>query len=62
MHGTVDLLKQLEKVTGLKAQCEPFEGKGETKQKRVGPAYVEWMNKYHDWDAEAMVGYTKRSV
>ena len=60
-HGTADLLKQVEEISGLKAQCKPVEGSGEVKHKSVPHDFMEWMNEHHDWDAEAMVGYYKRS-
>ena len=60
MRGTNEFLKQLEEITGLKAQCEPFPGTGVVKHKNVDPEYIKWMNKYHDWSAEAAIGYVKR--
>lgn len=61
LRGTADLLKQVEEVTGLKANCRPFEGAGVVKHKDVDPEYTRWMNKYHDWNVEAMIGYVKRN-
>jgi hypothetical protein len=60
MRGTAYILKQLEEVTGLKATCEPMVGKGVVNHKRVDPSFMEWMNKYHDWDTEALIGYVQR--
>eukprot|EP00571_Detonula_confervacea_P000033 CAMPEP_0172323734 /NCGR_PEP_ID=MMETSP1058-20130122/49452_1 /TAXON_ID=83371 /ORGANISM="Detonula confervacea, Strain CCMP 353" /LENGTH=413 /DNA_ID=CAMNT_0013039813 /DNA_START=194 /DNA_END=1435 /DNA_ORIENTATION=- len=60
MRGTADFLKQLEEVTGLTANCKPFPGTGVVKHKNVEKEYTEWMNIYHDWDVEAMIGYVKR--
>lgn len=57
MRGTE---KQLEEVTGLKANCTPVVGKGVVDHKRVDPEYICWMNKYHDWDTEALIGYFLR--
>jgi hypothetical protein len=59
-RGTGDFLKSLEEVTGLKAKCEPLVGTGVAKHKIVQPAFTEWMNKYHDWNAEKLIGYVKR--
>jgi len=59
-RGTDGFLRTLEKATGLKANCAPFVGKGTVKHKDVDPEFIEWMNTYHDWEAEAMVGYVKR--
>ncbi len=60
MRGTAYFIRQLEEVTGLKANCTPFVGKGVVSHKRVDPAYMEWMNKYHDWETEALIGYLPR--
>lgn len=60
LRGTADFLKELEEVTGLKANCKPFVGKGVIKHKNVDPEYTKWLNKYHDWDAEGLIGYVKR--
>lgn len=60
MRGTAYFVKQLEEVTGLKANCTPFYGKGSVDHKRVDPSYMEWMNKYHDWETEALIGYLPR--
>lgn len=61
MHGTARLVRQLEGVTGLTAGCTPFDGTGVLRHKNVHPEFTNWMNKYHDWDAEAMIGYVKRA-
>ena len=50
MRGTAEFIKQLEEVTGLKADCKPFDGTGVVKHKNVDPEYTRWMNKYHNWD------------
>ena len=60
VRGTADFLNQVEEVSGLKAKCEPFPAKRGINHNIVDPEYTEWMNKYHDWDAEAMIGYVKR--
>lgn len=60
MGGTASLLKELEEISGLTAKCKPFPGLGKVKHKVVDPEYTEWMNRYHDWEAEAMIGYEKR--
>jgi hypothetical protein len=60
MRGTAEFIKQLEEVTGLKADCKPFDGTGVVRHKNADPEYTRWMNKYHNWDAEAMIGYVKR--
>jgi len=60
LRGTADFLKQVEEVTGLKPKCKPFDGTGVVKHKNVDPEYTKWMNKYHDWNVEAMIGYVSR--
>lgn len=60
LKGTEDFLKSLEEVTGLTAKCTPFEGTGVVKHKNVEPEFMDWMNEYHDWATEGMIGYQKR--
>ena len=60
--GTSSLLKTLEKATGKKAKCEPFPATGTIKHKIVDPAFIDWMNRYVDWQAEGMIGYEKRQL
>lgn len=60
LRGTADFLKQLESVTGLKADCQAFPETGMIKHKNVDQEYMEWINKYHNWNVEAMIGYAKR--
>lgn len=60
LRGTADFLRQLEEVTGLKAQCEPLKGTGVVKHKDVDPEFTAWINRFHDWDIEEMIGYVRR--
>ena len=62
MRGTEHFLKKIEEVTGLKAKCKPLVGTGVVTHKSVKPAFTEWMNKYHDWEAEDLIGYAKRDL
>ena len=59
-EGTGEFLKTLEEVTGLTAKCAPFEGTGVVQHKNVEPEFMEWMNEFHDWEAEGMIGYQQR--
>lgn len=59
-NGTEVLLKLIESATGFKRKCEAVEPKGASKHKEVPEEYVKWMNKYVDWDVEALVGYSRR--
>mmetsp|Transcript_13618 Transcript_13618/g.29444 ORF Transcript_13618/g.29444 Transcript_13618/m.29444 type:complete len:414 (+) Transcript_13618:190-1431(+) len=60
LRGTADFLSQLEEVTGLKAQCEPLKGTEVVNHKDVDPAFTAWMNRFHDWETEEMIGYVRR--
>lgn len=60
MHGTSEFLSQVSHLTGLQANCKPFNGTGVTMHKKTDPGFVRWMNQYHDWSTEAAIGYTKR--
>lgn len=60
--GTASLVKMLEDETGKKAKCEPIAGKGVVAHKAVPKDFVRWMNKYVDWETEALIGYGKRTL
>ncbi|KAL7544211.1 hypothetical protein ACHAWF_007591 [Thalassiosira exigua] len=59
-RGTAYFLSRLEQMTGVNANCTPFNSTGVAKHYDVTPEFIEWMNRYHDWDAEAMIGYARR--
>jgi hypothetical protein len=54
--GTEFLVKQIEKVTGVEAMCEPFAPQNRPKRS-LNSAFVRYMTEHVDWDAEALVGY-----
>jgi hypothetical protein len=58
--GTDALLNLIERATGLKRKCKAVEPKGEIKHKEFPEEFVKWMNRFADWDVEALVGYSKR--
>ncbi|KAL3800301.1 hypothetical protein HJC23_003597 [Cyclotella cryptica] len=60
--GTASLIKMLEDETGKQAKCEPIAGKGAVAHKAVPKAFIRWMNKYVDWETEALIGYSKRTL
>lgn len=60
VNGTEVLLSLIEDSTGLKRKCEAFEAKGTKKHKDVPKAYIDWMNQFVDWNAEALIGYSQR--
>ena len=69
MNGTASLLKSVEEATGLEAKCNATMGKAHrhlapkkiTKHEPLPPEFIQWMNKYVDWEIENRIGYYKRS-
>lgn len=58
-NGTDDILRRIENVTGLKAQCKPIPAQVYKKRKDLDPEFVQWMNQNVDWDVEKKIGYQK---
>jgi len=56
--GTAFLIEHIEKVTGVTAECTPSPPQNRP-VRDIAPDLVEWMNEFHDWDAEKLVGYEK---
>lgn len=62
-NGTLELIKYVEKQTGLEAKCTPFppqpnrtvHNPWNSDDDEV--AYLDYMHKHVDWDAEALIGY-----
>ena len=68
-NGTAALLRSVEAATGLKAKCNATIGKAPhrgllpkniTKHKPLQPNFIQWMNKFVDWETEGKIGYHKR--
>ena len=59
-NGTKALLSQVESVTGFTARCNATTATGAMKHKNVSKEYVQWMNKYVDWEVEKLIGYVRR--
>lgn len=66
-NGTSLLLQSVEEATGLKAKCNATMGKARslveksiTKHGQLPAEFIEWMNKFVDWDVERRIGYFKR--
>ncbi|KAL7484707.1 hypothetical protein ACHAW6_011150 [Cyclotella cf. meneghiniana] len=59
-NGTELLLNLLERATGIERQCNATEPRREVKHKEVPKEYIDWMNKFVDWDVEAQIGYYRR--
>ncbi|KAL7517239.1 hypothetical protein ACHAWX_002174 [Stephanocyclus meneghinianus] len=59
-NGTEVLLNLVERATGYKRKCNAVAPMGKTDHKIVPGDYVNWMNRFVDWDVEALIGYSKR--
>lgn len=56
--GTEFLLKKIEKISGLKRQCEAT-SKQIRKKREINPNMIKWLNDNVDWETEGLIGYTK---
>lgn len=59
--GTQFLLDHISEATGHEAKCKPT-GSQNRPKRNLSPEFIEWMNKYVDWEAEGLVGYSKRGT
>ena len=70
-NGTSVLLQSIEEATGIKANCSAIMGKGGrrrlaekriTKHASLSDEFIDWMNKYVDWEVESRIGYYRRGT
>eukprot|EP00986_Skeletonema_menzelii_P007034 scaffold2683_cov217-Skeletonema_menzelii.AAC.2 len=69
-NGTSILLRGIEEAAGLKANCNAFVGKGRrrlerkkiTKHADLPDDFIDWMNKFVDWEVESRIGYTTEEM
>ena len=61
-QGTSGLIRQLEQVLRVEAQCEPSVGRPLTRQALLNPHLIEWLNEHVDWEVERRLGYQKVHV
>mmetsp|Transcript_27838 Transcript_27838/g.43201 ORF Transcript_27838/g.43201 Transcript_27838/m.43201 type:complete len:341 (-) Transcript_27838:191-1213(-) len=60
VEGTEFLLREIEELTGLKAQCDPVPPQPERlSHYPKGPGFEEWVGEHVDWSAEHLIGYSK---
>ena len=70
-NGTRDLIKNLEEATGLTATCNATLGKAPRHLRRLVKKkirihrelpsdFIEWMNRFVDWEVEGRIGYYRR--
>jgi hypothetical protein len=55
-NGTEFMIKRIESITGVKAQCNPSPPQTRKKRK-LAASYISWMTNYTDWETEALIGY-----
>jgi hypothetical protein len=55
-NGTEFMIKHIESVTGVQAQCNPAPPQIR-KRRKLLKSYISWMTNYTDWDTEALIGY-----
>ena len=64
-NGMVALVKSLEEATGMKAKCTAPLGAALVQQNTTDPNelpedYIEWMDRFVDWEVESRIGYSMR--
>ena len=64
-NGMVALIKSLEEATGMKANCTAALDLALVQQNTIAPEelpedYIEWMDRFVDWDVESRIGYSRR--
>jgi len=59
-EGTGALLEQIQNVTGVKPECEPSASR-DLVPRKIDRQFEDWLSANADWDAEALVGYKRRS-
>lgn len=60
VEGTAFLLREIEELTGLKAQCDPVPPQPERlSHYPKGPGFEDWIGEHVDWSAEHLIGYSK---
>jgi len=72
-NGTARLLMEVEAATGFRARCEATLGRAPKylrdrhlgykkiiKHRQHPDDYIQWMNRYVDWEVEGRIGYSRR--
>jgi hypothetical protein len=63
-NGMVALIKSLEEATGMKARCTSaldfLVQQNTTDLEELPEDYIEWMDRFVDWDVESRIGYSMR--
>jgi hypothetical protein len=59
--GTDHLLQKIEEWTGVKRQCDAFPPQNRRKRP-ISRTFAKYINKYLDWSAEGLIGYTQEEV
>ncbi len=63
--GVLALIRSLEEATGTKAKCDATpdfasDERNNTDIEELRADYVEWMDRFVDWDVESLIGYSRR--
>jgi len=57
LEGTAELLRKVEEVTGVKANCEASPPQKNRWKRSLDPMFVKYLNDHLDWDVERSIGY-----
>lgn len=60
--GTQHIIQEIESLTGETARCDPSPPQTNRKRRKIKPGLMQYLMINLDWEAENLVGYTKRGV
>lgn len=58
-HGTADLHSKVFEATGIRPHCAVTPPQPDRPQREMPDGFKAWVDEHVDWDAEALIGYSK---
>jgi hypothetical protein len=59
-YGTAELHRQIMAATGIEPHCDVTPPQPDRPQREMPDGFKEWIDENVDWDAEALIGYSKQ--
>jgi hypothetical protein len=59
-YGTAELHRQIFDATGIEPHCAVTPPQPDRPQREMPDGFKEWIDEHVDWDAEALIGYSKQ--
>jgi hypothetical protein len=60
-YGTSLMITHIANVTGIEPNCTAFPAQTDRPTRPLKPKFMSWMDQHIDWEAEALIGYDRRS-